>query len=1046
MKWILLCLGSLLCLGVFAQVQVKGFIRDINGDPVAGAIIKDDADKILSVADTSGRFAFSANDPSGYVLAEAIGFDIKRVPYVVGKELDIVLARHEYEIEEVHVHDGYQQLPKERSAGSFTVVDRELLDRRPTRNILEMLQGVAPGLQFDNREGSPRLNIRGINTFSSGLASPLIVVDNFPFEGDLSSINPNDVESVTLLKDATASSIWGARAGNGVLVITTKKAKDGEGITGSFTNNLMTRPRPDIFYEDVMRATDFIDVELELYERGFYNNQLRAANQRRIVVSPVVDMLDKRDRKLLSAEEADREIERLRHVDYRDDLYRYFYRNEFSQQHHFNLNNPGTIWKYSIYGGYDRNLQNIQNSSSRRITLRQSNVIKPVKNIEFGADIAFTHSQDRFGGGANPNNTYPHTDLVHPDGTAAAVPYMYNPNFLDTVGRGVLLDWRYRPYDELSNTERVNKGNYLSTLVRATYLATDALKLQVTYGMERQDGTGENEQQLGAYYVRDQINYFTQIGQDGSIKYIVPKGGMMDRSYSWMFSHRLRGNLTYDEVWGGHRLSVLAGSEVSNRRNGANSYRTYGYDPETLTSTWVDHTNPYPIVGGLGSTGYIPQYGGQSASLRRFVSVFGNMAYTFKDRYIANFSARRDGSNLFGVNTNDRWNPLWSIGGAWLVTKEDFMSGVAFLELLKIRATIGHSGNSGPGGNAQPILRYNTQSGQYTNYPTAYISSPPNPNLRWENVRTTNIALDFSLWKGRFSGSVEWFDKKSTDLLSSDVVDPTTGYSTVTRNIGEINGRGWDVDLRLSLPAGRVSWETSIGYSNATNEVAVYNGLISSSLSYASGAGQTFRPVVGKQLYPIYSYQYGGLDPENGDPLGYINGERTKDYRTVLNDSLGSLDYHGSALAPSYGYFRTSLAWKKWQLYISMAYSFGHYFQKNTISYNGLYTGRSGHGDFYRRWQKPGDERHTNVPSMVYPADGLRDQFYAYSGANIRKADFIRLQDVRLSYSLRRPRVNLALSANNIGLLWTANNDGVDPEYLFMPPSGVYSFSINLNL
>lgn len=1044
-KWILMFIAFVLCIKVSAQVQIRGSIKDVEGTPIAGATIKDKRDNFLTVTDKQGSFVFSTTDSLGYVWVDAIGYGSTRWGYIAGEELVVVLEMHGYEIEEVVVHDGYQQLPRERSAGAFTVIDRDLLDKRPTRNVLEMLQGVAPGLQFDKRAGASQLNIRGINTFSSGLASPLIILDNFPFEGDLSSINPNDIESVTMLKDATASSIWGARSGNGVLVITTKKAKDGETITGRFTTNLLTRLKPDVFYEDLMQSTDFIDIELDLYERGFYKNQLEAANQRRVVVSPVVDMLNKLDKGLIPAEEVDREIERLRHIDYRDHLSRYFYRNEFTQQHHFHLNNPGRTWRYSIQGGFDRSLQNLQNSTMQRITLRQSNIIKPVKNLEIGADIAFTHSNNRLGGGANISNVYPYTELVTPDGAASVVPYMYNPNFLDTVGSGMLLDWRYRPYDELLNAKRNNKGNYFNTLLRASYQPADALSIQITYGMERQDGVNENEQSLETYYVRDQINYFTQIDQNGNIKYIVPKGAMIDRAYSWMFSHRLRGNLAYNEVWGDHRLSVLIGSELSNRRNGSNSYRTYGYDPDILTSALVDHTNAYPIIGGLGNTGYVPQYGGHAGSLRRFVSLFGNMAYTFRDRYIVNFSARRDGSNLFGVNTNERWNPLWSAGVAWIISKEKFMADISFLELLKLRITTGHSGNSGPGGNVQPILKYNAQSGEYTNYQTAYISSPPNPNLRWENVRMTNVAVDFSLWRGLLSGSVEWFDKRSTDLLSSDVVDPTTGFSTITRNIGEIKGRGWDIDLKLSLPSRTIKWDVSLGYSNARNEVLVYNGLMSSSLNYASGRGQTMSPIVGKQLYPVYSFKYAGLDAERGDPMGYMDGEMSKDYRTIMNDSLGTLNYHGSALAPSYGYLRTDLGWKKWQLYVSMAYSFGHYFQKETISYNGLYTGRAGHGDFYRRWQKSGDELHTNVPSMIYPADGLRDQFYANSDANIRRADLLRLQDIRLSYSLNRPRVNFALSANNIGLLWTANGEGIDPDYLSMPPSGVYSFSVNLN-
>ena len=179
---------------------------------------------------------------------------------------------------------------------------------------------------------------------------------------------------------------------------------------------------------------------------------------------------------------------------------------------------------------------------------------------------------------------------------------------------------------------------------------------------------------------------------------------------------------------------------------------------------------------------------------------------------------------------------------------------------------------------------------------------------------------------------------------------------------------------------------------------------------------------------------------------GYVDGAVSTDYRTIRYDSVSTLRYHGSALPPSYGFFRNSVQWKGWQCYFSIAYKMGHYFQKPSIAYTGLFGGNGGHADYYRRWQQPGDENHTDVPSMVYPANSDRDQFYLLSEANTRKGDLVRLQDVRLSYTLPKPKLSLHLSANNVALLWTANKEGLDADYLNMPPPRSYTFGINWKL
>lgn len=1044
-KIFLLAASVLTGIHVSAQVVLHGNVHDAADRPVAAVTIKLEKSERATKTDDRGNFSLSVPDSSGHLLVRAVGYrdiSVSFAPSQFDKGLRIQLDEQVQHIEEVAVSDGYQQIPRERSAGSFTVVGEELLRQRPMKNILDMLDGVAPGLQFDNRTGGPQINIRGINTFSSGLMSPLIIVDNFPYSGALSDINPNDVESVTLLKDATAASIWGSRAGNGVIVITMKKPQvGGEKLSVNFTANVMAKDKPDLFYEDLILSRDFIDIERMLYEKGFFDDQLNDPNYRTVVLSPVVDLLDRHGKGLVSATELKEQLATLGQIDYRKELQDHFYRKALEQRYHLGLSSPGKKWSYSAGVGYDRTLDNVVSNSTNRITLQQRNVFKPLKDLEIGADIGFVSSRSKTGGGTNVQNAYPYTRLVD-GGQAAIVPYLYNPYFLDTVGQGQLLDWRYRPYDELFHTTATNDRTQFTASLRAQYTFMNSLSAQVLYAFEGQEGKGQTERREDAFYVRDLINKFTQTGRNGILTYPVPKGAMVDRSYSAGRSHRLRGQVSFDKQVGEHGMRMLAGTELSNRPSASNSYRIYGFNPDILTSREVDYLNPYPISSGLGGQAYIPTYGGETGTLTRFVSLFGNASYDYGGRYIWNASLRRDGSNLFGVRTNDRWKPLWSMGVAWVVSRESFLKDTDWLDLLKMRYTVGHSGNSGGGANSDPIIVY-VSNAQYTNYPVALVTVPPNPNLKWEDVRMVNYGVDFALWGSRLSGSVEWFDKKSTDLLAEDRVDPTTGFNTVTRNIGQIDGRGMDIELSANIGSGNWRWQPALAYSHATNTVRSYNGVMLDASRYTSDRGSSLNPVVGHELYPFFSYLFGGLDGQTGDPMGYVDGTLSKDYRTIRYDTVSTLHYYGSALPTSYGYFRNTLRWKGWQCYVSLAYKMGHYFQKPSIGYGGLFGGHGGHADYYRRWQQPGDENHTDVPSMVYPANSDRDQFYLLSEANTRKGDLVRLQDVRLSYALPKPQLSFHLSANNVGLLWTANRERIDADYLYMPPPRNYTLGMN---
>lgn len=1039
---------SLVSALAYGQSILSGRILDIQETPLPDVTVADISNNKASVSDRNGHFKISVKKLPAKVVFKKMGFKTDTITVYTLSPVLVKLTETSIDIEEVAVvNDGFQSFPKERATGAFEQLDGELLRRRISTNVLSLLDGISPGLQFDNRTGSPRLHIRGINTFSEGLVQPLIVVDNFPFEGSLDMINPNDVESVTLLKDAAASSIWGTRAGNGVIVINMKKSAS-DRLRVNLTSNLTMNKEQDLFYEPIVASADFIDIEEMLFEKGHYDNLfLNPAALKTTVISPVIDLLYKTKNGEIRQEDAISMIDLYQNHDYRKDLAK-LYRAGALQQQHINISGGSPIGQHGLSVGWDRNVANEITNRSDRITLRQNSNYKFNNGLNVSTDITYANAMARNSLGNTDYMAYPYTRLFDENGGSLPVPYLLNQNYVDTVGNGRLMDWTFNPYEDIHNARNSSHTEHLNANIRTSYPIFSKLKVNMIYGFEKQNGNSEGLYNEDSFFARNLINQFTQLANDTDVKYNLPKGNILDRSYAQVVSHRVRGQLDFSHEWQDmHDLTVLGGMEISHRQNNGNAYRIYGYDENVLTEQKVDYVNAYPTYDNLYGQQFIPYIGGSTEETRRFISVFANGAYTFKGKYTFSASLRRDGSNVFGVKTNERWNPLWSTGLAWIASNESFLKDVGWLNQLKIRSTLGISGNAGSGANIDPIMQYNNNTARYTNYPYALITFPPNPSLKWEEVRMLNNAIDFSVFSNRLSGSVEWFEKWSTDLIASDMIDPTTGFSDADRNIGKIRGKGMDIKLEgSSRNESLIPWKITLGYSFAQSKVERYTGTLYASTLYAQNGSRLLNPIEDKLLYPVLSYHYAGLDSSNGDPQGYLDGEVSKDYQALLADSVQNMRYHGTALPRRYGFVRGVIGWKNTQLTFSINYKFGHYFQKSSISYSGLFSGTGGHGDYYKRWQQTGDEQRTNVPSMVYPGNAERDNFFLWSGANILKGDVIRLQDVRLTHQFRKFPVILHASVNNVGILWRANKENLDPDYFSTPPGRVFAVGININL
>lgn len=1049
-------LATLCCFTVFAQGRYSGKVIDQKMHPIADANIKLVGSASIYRTDSLGKFEISSIVTPLTVSVSAIGYETQKVSWnSYSANLIISMQTKENKLNEVQVNTGYQIMPKERSTGSFGVVSNKDFNKIPSRGILDRIEGKVSGLQFDRRSGKSVLNIRGINTFSEIAAQPLIVVDNFPYDGTLDDLNPNDVESVSVLKDAAASSIWGSRAGNGVIVVTTKKGKVGGKPTINFTTTTMVSSKPDLFYNKVINSKDFIDVERFLFDNKYYEDAYNSAYNQTTIFSPVVDMLYANKAGRLSDIDLNTRLTALEGNDYRNDLMKYVYQAAVNQQYFLDISTSNATNRNRYSVGYDRGKGDTKGANNDRLTLRAVNSWQLGQKLSIENTLSLINGRDRIfsstprypmvpGGGKN--TLYPYASLADGEGNFLSIPRFYNSSFLERANADGLLDWNYRPLADRDKSTYKAWNRHLYLNFNLHYDILPFLKADLIYGYEHSNTKSESLSGEDSFEVRDLINKYTRI-VNGAKFYDFPFGAILRNADNEMQSHRGRVQVSFNKSFGGdHVLNALIGTELYTRNADQRSSGSYGYNAEVLSRKSMDYNAIYQLYGGLGY-GFMTPLDSYAGTLSRTVSMYFNGLYEYKGKYGLSFSARKDAANSFGTNVNSQWNPLWSAGLSWQIAKEKFMKETDWIDHLKLRSTFGYGGVQPYGALNKTVIGYVGNS-NYSNLPYALIGSPPNPGLKWETVRTLNFGIDFSIYGGKLMANLDYYRKKSFDLLSDDPLDPTSGYSLLTKNVGQIATHGIDLTLASSGRFGKGYWQSSINFSYSKNKVTDYRGTIGATNLYLDG-GRTLMPLLGKSLYPVFSYKSAGLDPVNGDPRGYKNGDISKDYQALTTDSLQYLNYHGTALPPIYGAWNNTIGYGKFYLDFSLLFKFGHYFKKKSIVYGSLFDSWDGHADFAKRWQQPGDELTTTVPSMQYPNDSYRDLFYQHSSNNIVKGDLIRVQNIRLGYNFglndKKIKGQLYIGANNVGLIWRKNKENLDPDYLDLPAPRVISVGGNIN-
>ncbi len=1048
----------------FQSIDVSGQITGENGEALAGASVTVKGTNRIVTTNQKGEFSFTNIDEKAILVISYVGYQTREVAVKKAMgEIKLVLATAK--LDEVSiVNTGYQTLPKERATGSFVQIDNATLNQQVSPDILSRLEAVTSGLMVERNATVSRITIRGLSTIR-GPKEVLVVVDNFPYDGDINNINPNDVENITILRDAAASSIWGARAGNGVIVITTKKGKVNQKLTVSLNVNATVKTIPELErIKGYISAADFISVEKMLFDKGYYNSSFSSTS--RPYLSPVVELL--RDKATATDQQKlliDQQIEKMGQVDARNEYRDFMYKTGLQQQYALNLSGGTTHYGWTSSVGYDNNSGNLYETNDR-LTLRFQQVYQPIKHLSITTGLQMTNTSSRTGrpgfGAASPakgTGFIPYMQFQNEDGSSKGFSMNISERFVKSYSTNTnLQDWLYYPLEDYKHEVTSSKGKEMMLNFGANYAIGNGFGVDIKYLYQSVDGSKKRLADQYSYFSRNLINRFTQLANDGTAIYNVPRGGILDDDRSEANIHNLRGQLSYERKWKRSEVNMIVGGELRTRKNEEAYNRFYGYNDQLSTTSSVNYTILYPnLVNGASSL--IDYKDGLNSTSRNNLSSFANASYTFDGKYTLSASARTDASNLFGLRTNEQWNPFWSTGISWKISDEKFYQ-ISWMNTLKLRATYGFSGNVDPSMAAVTTLRYISYIIPETGQNYARFSNFENRDLKWETSRMINIGADFSLLDNKIHGSLEYYHKKGTDLFGDEIIDYTVGVGTSLRkNVATMRGSGWDFSLSTKPLGHRFKWQSTLNISLNRNEVEDYyqSNVIGS--NYVNSAGN-ITGMSGLPVHAIFSYYWAGLDPQTGDPQGYANGDVSKNYSLLTGSTIKiqDLQYHGSATPTWFGTWNNSFSYQRLRLSLAITFKGGYYFSRSSINYSSLFSSWLGHADFTNRWQNPGDELWTNVPSMIYPASSARERFYSGSAALVDRGDHLRLQYIRLDYELQPllrsfgryfEKMQLYANVANLGTIWKRTKLELDPEYetsfFNIRPSVQFSFGVNFN-
>lgn len=1069
--------------------KVSGVLLDDDNNPIAYAAIALSPTQRYTTTNEQGAFVFENVEPGAYnVVATHIGYvRASRLIKVDNQPINIRLTTTLYakSENEVVVSTGYQTKTKASTTGSYSVITAKDIEQTPSVNLMERLEGKVPGVYFDVRNN--RIQIRGVNTFNNLRSAPLIVVDGFPTidqkltsitaggmnrspidnpipplatgNSILSSFNPNDIESITFLKDAAAAAIWGASAANGVIVIETKKGK--RGMTSINASTTLSISNPANFNNmKAMTSAEYIDLEQELYDKKFLSDP--ASYWRYGEISEAHEWMFRAERGAITAAQRDSALNVLRGRSNYGQLKDHLLQRAVTQQYNLSLSGGGENSTYYISGNYTRDMPVFRKNYSESYFVT-SNTTNDFLNrrITVGTGVNYTYSKNQVNDAAvsamsiGAFGLRPYDMLVDESGIPIQRGNAFTKHVSDSFAAMGYLPWTYNPINELNYNNTIATKNAIRVRLSVKGIVTNWLSLEVSGQLQRYNEEQEQLQNLMSYATRDLVNTGTVI-KNGVLTYGVPKGGVFRLGSNKGEDYGIRGQFNINKQFkGNHRLSMIGGTEIRESRNSGYSQTRYGYDEDVSTSVTVNPLVPYatiyPFVNRtLGNTD-----GGIYKRRTRFLSYYSTADYSWRNKYFLSGSIRFDDASIIGVDRRNRAIPLWSVGAKWDLTAEDFMKNIQWLNRLGLRASYGKSGGAPAGGQAFTTVLIGMND-SYTGLPYVSISNPVNKSLGWETTTTINMGIDAEIFKNRLSITFDVYRKINEDILWSVPYNSTYGWSQLQFNTANMTGYGYEFGITGQIIRSK-DWKLTSSFNFSYNTNKVKDNRFAQNTSTTENAIYDGYPVDN-----LWVYRWAGLDEKGQSQIYTEKGDILKSENP--GEAPKRFVYAGRTTAPYFGGFTNTLQYKNFSLSVRATYYMGHKFLKRDLA-NGYPNGSGFSGllnpsqVLAQRWRKSGDETLTNVPGL----SGMNFNslsWYNGSDINVRSASHVRLQQITLGYQLPNELVNKikifrSVSANatvsNLGIIWRKNKDGLDPEYVMngtytnLPPPVNYVFNLNFS-
>ena len=790
-----------------------------------------------TIAYEQGRFEFTLPSSVRQVVVSYLGYESQTLDISGKSNFTIQLSPSENRVDAVVV-TGYQRIEKRKLTSSISNVRMSDISRDGVASVDEMLSGSIAGLTSTPTTGAPggasKVKIRSTVTLN-GSTDPLWVLDGIPLEGNdipsdwsskenidnlynlsIAGLNPADIEDITVLKDAAATAIYGARAANGVIIITTKKGARNQPTRVNVSASLFVTDRPDLGKLNLMNASQKVDFELALAANGRLN-YLPAMGG----VARILDKAGERDVlrngggfNALSPETR-AAIDALR----RDgtDWGREIYRVALNQQYSFSVSGGGNRASYYLSGGYYNEQGTTVGTGFERLNLTMKTDYDLLKNLRFGASVfvgqnrndSYLSDTDVFTNPSRYSRTVnPYFNAYNDDGS-----YAYDPDMNVYPGN----DDNVIPFnflEERANTEYTLRTRSMKSIFDLDFRPVKGLRIYTQFGLQIDNALTEKMAGEETYFTRK----YALNSVISDVTYM-PKGGIIQNwnadlsQYTWKAQAEYSG--TFAEK---HELDLMAGMEMRGTTSTTIHTKGFGYDPRTMTNEPILFPNNSSGIDKANSAAFT-QYQ-KSFYENRYLSYFLTASYTYDNRYTLFGSMRYDGTNLFGVDPKYKFNPMWSISGAWNINREGSLRNARWLDNLRLRLSYGAQGNIDRTTSPYILGEWVTRTPGNAVEDAISVTSPPNQNLRWETTYSWNAALDFAAFENRIGFTFEVYGRRSKDLITSRTIPLETGFTSTSSNFGEISSRGIEFSLNtVNIRTRDFRWETQINVAHNTDRV-----------------------------------------------------------------------------------------------------------------------------------------------------------------------------------------------------------------------------------